>query len=132
MYELAIFSSSSINFSPSPCLPPEKPKQQQKKVKRNKTPRILVLFHLFPEGTTFCLLSFPRLVVESFPLSSKPWQPHLVALLVLLGSEKGRSLGSDWLTPFPTLSFSLIIRAGGNNVVLQLAPSGYWIDSFVL
>jgi len=37
MYELAVFSSSSINFSPSPYLPPKKPKNKQKnKAKRKK------------------------------------------------------------------------------------------------
>lgn len=85
IYEVAVFSSSSICFSPSPNLPSKNGAEGQKET--SKTPRGLILFHVFPNvlGISFPLLTFPSLVVESFlppHFPTKPWQPHLVALLL--------------------------------------------------
>lgn len=51
MYEVAVFPSSSRNFSSSPYLPP---KQKQ----RNESSKVLVLFHQFSELFGNLMLSF--------------------------------------------------------------------------
>lgn len=78
-----------------------------------------------------CLLSFLSLLLGPFPPPAKPWKDHLVALLALLVSEKGKCPGCDWLIP-PTSTVhppAVTIRASRNR---RVRSSFYQVSGLIL
>lgn len=125
MYEVAV-------FPPPPCalflIPICYQKQTQTNKQKKQNSESLNHFS-FPNllGTSFCLLTFLGRMVGFFLL------PHYAlgtssCGLIVSGSEKGESLGSNGASLSPSLPSRSNHQGRQEQCNLKLVPSGYWIN----